>query len=137
MRTPLEDSLSSVLLEAQEVQWGTLRGAYGLSDASDHYRDVPRMLSALAELDDLDSASWGDAYDDFFLSHVWHQYSIYPVTPVVSGFLIRIAALRSVTALEPAKQIASRLWFQRHVAVHRNRPSDGPGFSCADRAQRG
>ena len=109
MRTPLEDSLSSVLLEAQEVQWGTLRGAYGLSDASDHYRDVPRMLSALAELDDLDSASWGDAYDDFFLSHVWHQYSIYPVTPVVSGFLIRIAALRSVTALEPAKQIASGL----------------------------
>ena len=64
------------------------------------------MLLALATLDDLDSANWGDAYDDFFLSHLWHQFTIYPVTPVATGLLLRIASLRSSTAVAPATQIA-------------------------------
>jgi hypothetical protein len=64
------------------------------------------MLSALATLDDIDSADWGDAYDDCFLAHVWHQFTIYPVTPVATGFLIRIASLRSIDASIPAAQLA-------------------------------
>jgi len=106
MRAPHEDTLECVLHDAQDVQWATLRGAYGASDATDHYRDVPRMLMALANVDDTDSATWGDAYDDFFLAHVWHQFTIYPVTPVATGFLIRIASLRSPAAANPATQIA-------------------------------
>jgi len=106
MQAPHEDTLQSVLNDAQDVQWAALHGAYGASDATDHYRDVPRMLLALATLDDMDSATWGDAYDDFFLSHLWHQFTIYPVTAVATGLLIRIASLRSPTAVEPATQIA-------------------------------
>jgi hypothetical protein len=34
------------------------------------------------------------------------EYAIYPVTPVATGFLIRIASLRSLTAIDPATQIA-------------------------------
>jgi len=106
MRVPHEDTLQSMLSEAHHVQWASLQGAYGASDATDHYRDVPRMLQALARLDDLDSAAWGEAYDDFFLGHVWHQYTIYPVTPAATGFLIRIASLRAAAAVNPATQIA-------------------------------
>ena len=64
------------------------------------------MLLALAKLDDTDSGAWGDAYDDCFLAHVWHQFTIYPVTPVATGFLIRIASCRSIAAGIPAAQLA-------------------------------
>jgi hypothetical protein len=81
------------------------------------------MLLALAELDDMDSATWGDAYDDFFLAHVWHQFTIYPVTPVATGFLIRIASLRSLTAIDPATQLALGLrLIAEAAAIFRKHP---------------
>lgn len=64
------------------------------------------MLDTFSRVDDVHSGSWGDAYDDAFLAHVWHQYTLYPVTPLVTGFVIRIASLRLSTAVEPAKQLA-------------------------------
>jgi hypothetical protein len=106
IKNPSADSLETVLQDAREVQWATLQGAYGPSDARDHCRDVLGMLMALANVDAVDSARWGDAYDDAFLAHVWHQYTIYPVTPLAIGFVIRIATLRFNTATEPARQIA-------------------------------
>jgi len=124
MRAPHEDSLQCVLNDAQDVQWATLRGAYGPSDAADHYRDVPRMLLALAQVDDLDSATWGDAYDDCLLAHVWHQFTIYPVTPIAIGFLIRIASLRSLAAPAPAVQIAAGLCLVAETAATFRKSTD-------------
>ena len=105
MLAPHEDTLERVLNDTLSVQWATLRGAYGASDATD-YRDAAGMLRALATVEDTDSITWGHAYDDFLLAHVWHQYTIYPVTPVATGFLVRIVSLRALAALEPAIQIA-------------------------------
>ena len=122
VRWPSKDSLDDVLEDARKVTWSTLSGAYGPSDGSDHYRDIPAMLSALARLDDTESNRWGDAYDDAFLAHVWHQYAIYPVTPVVAGFLIRIASLRSTTSIDAAKQIALGLqWLAESASIFRDR----------------
>lgn len=119
-RTPSSDSLEAVLRDAHDVQWANLRGAYGPSDGKDHSRDVPGMLLALANVDDVNSGRWGDAYDDAFLAHVWHQYTIYPVTPLAIGFVARIASLRLNTAIEPAKQIAAGLRLvAESTAVHR------------------
>jgi hypothetical protein len=64
------------------------------------------MILAFAKEDDVDSGRWGDAYDDTFLAHVWHQYTIYPVTPTAIPLLIRIASLRRNAAPGPAQQIA-------------------------------
>jgi hypothetical protein len=83
-----------------------LAGAYGLSDGVDHTRNIPAMLEALATGTDIEAASWGDAYDDALLSYVWHQYSIYPVTPPVVGFVVRIASLRLENAPSLALQLA-------------------------------
>jgi|GEM_PF-4056190 len=105
MTIPAE-SLETVLQEARSVRWESLPGAYGASDASDHSRDVPGMLQTLATEEEVDSAAWGDAYDDCFLAHVWHQYTIYPVTPVALGFLVRVASLRTNAAGAPTQQIA-------------------------------
>lgn len=96
-------AFGALLLDAQAIDWATLPGAYGPSDASDHSRDIPGMLRILAMEDDVWSADWADAYDDAFLAHVWHQYTLYPVTPVALGFLIRIASLRAGTV--PGEQI--------------------------------
>jgi len=48
MPAPHDDTLQRVLNDAQSVQWAALRGAYGASDATDHYRDAPGMLLTLA-----------------------------------------------------------------------------------------
>jgi hypothetical protein len=135
IRTPSADSLQAVLRDARDFQWATLQGAYGRSDAKDHYRDVPGMLLALANAEDVDSGSWGDAYDDAFLAHIWHQYTIYPVTPLAIGFVTRIASIRLNTAIEPAKQIAlglrlvakSTAMYRRHAEA----PNRELGEACA------
>jgi hypothetical protein len=135
IRTPSADSMEAVLRDVRNVQWATLQGAYGPSDARDHYRDVPGMFIALANVDDVDSGSWGDAYDDAFLAHVWHQYTIYPVTPIAIGFLTRIASLRLNAAMEPAKQIALGLRLvAESTAVYRSHaeaPKRELGEACA------
>jgi len=101
-----QDALEGILQDARSVQWASLRGAYGYSDASDHYRDPLGMLRVFATECDVDSGVWGDAYDDCFLAHVWHQYTIYPVTAMAIGYAVRIASLRSSVAAEPTAQIA-------------------------------
>ena len=77
--------------QVHDIEWGTLQGAYGPSDRANHYRDLPGMFLTFAKGDDVDSGSWGDAYDDALLAHVWHQYTIYPVTVKAIGPLIRLA----------------------------------------------
>jgi hypothetical protein len=106
MKTPSADTLEAVLADANLIPWSRFTGAYGLSDALDHSRNMPGMLMALATVDDIESGTWGNAYDDAFLAHVWHQYTIYPVTPLVVGFVIRVASLRLHAALKPATQLA-------------------------------
>lgn len=134
-RSPPADSLEAVLRDAHDIQWATLQGAYGPSDASDHYRDVLGMFVALANVDDVDSGSWGDAYDDAFLAHVWHQYTIYPVTPLAIGFVTRIASLRLNTAIEPTKQIALGLTLVAESTAVYRRHAEAPnrelGEACA------
>jgi hypothetical protein len=93
------------------------------------------MLAAFANVDDVDSGSWGDAYDDAFLAHIWHQYTIFPVTPLAIGLLIRIASLRLNTTIEPAKQIALGLRLVAESTAVFRRHADAPnrdlGEACA------
>jgi hypothetical protein len=135
IRTPSADFLKAVLRDARDVQWATLQGAYGPSDARDYCQDVPGMLLTLANVDDIYSSGWGDAYDDAFLAHVWHQYTIYPVTPIAIGFIIRIATLRFNTAIEPAKQIALGLRLVAESTAVFRRYAEAPkrelGEACA------
>lgn len=109
MTSSSEDSLESLLRDVAQLDWAQLRGAYGPTDGIDHYRDAPRMFTVLATADDVDSMEWGQAYDDALLAHVWHQYRLYPVTPIVTELLLRLVSLRMSAAPEVAEQLALAL----------------------------
>jgi hypothetical protein len=120
-----DPAIEALLREARAFPWPTLTGAYGASSGADHARDMPGMLEVLATSTDIDASNWGDAYDDALLGHVWHQYSIYPVTPAVVGFVVRIATLRFRTM--PA--VASNLGLAVQLiaeATHQTRASQEP-----------
>lgn len=103
------DTIALLLAEVAQIHWASLKGAYGASDASDHYRDMPGMFTKLATVHDTDASDWGDAYDDALLAHAWHQYRLYPVTPRVTEFVIRLTSLRVNSAPSPAQQLALAL----------------------------
>lgn len=66
------------LAELDTVNWASLSDAYGSAE------DVPQQLRAIASGDD-------DAYEDAF-GNLWHQGTIYSVTPHAIPFLIGILA---------------------------------------------
>lgn len=65
------------------VDWSLYPGAYGTS------RDVPAALETLRAGPD-GGDDFEDAVNDFLWGHVWHQGTIYPLTPKVLPFLLDV-----------------------------------------------
>ncbi len=94
------DSIEGLLRDVDAVDWKSLEGAYGASDGSlknDEMvqGDVPGALRVLALEEDFESDDFSDALLDVMGGHVWHQGTVYPVTPVVVPFIFRILRLRA------------------------------------------
>jgi len=106
------------------VDWSALHGAYGPSDGSAEYgaSDVATALLVLAREPDCHGDDWMDALD-VVLGHVWHQGSVYPVTPHAFPLVLWLAdELPAPNCVELAQTIAV---FVRSAVACVDHPEDG------------
>jgi hypothetical protein len=69
--------------EVRAIDWSELPGAYGTE------RDAASALEALRAGPDAEDG-FAEACEDFLWGHVWHQGTIYPITPRVLPFVIEV-----------------------------------------------
>src|SRR5688572_28667750 len=89
--------------EVNAIDWSKFPGAYGTE------RDP---VAALVALRTGPSAGddFADALNDFLCGHVWHQGSIYPLTPKVLPFVIEVLLTRpEEEEIDPYLEIAELL----------------------------
>ncbi len=94
------------------VDWSRLAGAYGASDESTRGDDVGATLIGL-------SRGELDADDEVLAGHVWHQGTIYPVTPVVVPFLWELVQ-RDTDDRALSVHLRQSLWM-----IHQSAPAAG------------
>ncbi len=99
----------AVWREVRAIDWTKLGGAYGTD------RDVPGALEAMRFGADASDEAFAEAWNDVLLGHVWHQGTIYPVTPKVIPFIFDIVE-RSPALKEDVEMQAQVAEFVLHCA---------------------
>ncbi len=86
--------------EVRAIDWSELPGAYGTD------RDPVAALEALRTGPSAED-EFAEACDDFLWGHVWHQGTIYPLTPKVLPFVLEVLLHRpEEEEAEPYREMA-------------------------------
>lgn len=82
------------------IKWDGVPGAYGVKSRT----EIEWAFEVLAREQDTWSDAWGTAYDDVLLGHLWHQYTLYEVSPLAVPLVFELTRQRR---LEPAGKLLS------------------------------